>query len=89
MVVIFGLIYGKGYFKFCEPYGNPKSSLNLGMYILSLKWWNVKFNWYTMKNQWHVDISVTVPVSIKEKSFREYILIMSSTGVKTCTIDIK
>lgn len=88
LIVIFGFLYGKDYFKFYEPIKNPNGSLHFGMYILSLKWWNIKFNWYVIQNQWHMDISAIFLINIKQHSFREYVLVMSSTGIKACTIDI-
>lgn len=88
IIVVFGFLYGKDYFKFCEEYGMLDSAFSSGVYILALKWWNIKFNWYTRFDQWQVDVSVIFPISLKKRKFREYVIIVTSTGVKTCTVDI-
>lgn len=88
IIIVLGFLYGADYFKFNETYGTSSSPLPLGIYVLSFRWWNVKFNWYIRMEQWHVDISIVFPISIKEKKFREYILIITSTDVKVCTVDI-
>lgn len=86
LIVVFGFIYGRKYFRFFEPFGSSENYFQLGMYILSMKWWNVKFNWYVIYDKWHIDISLTFPIN--RHMFREYIVVISSTGFHTCTVDI-
>lgn len=88
LVILFGFLYGLNYFKFCELYGVRNNSPPLGIYILSLKWWNIKFNWYTTNNKVRIDASITFPKDIKNKQFREYIIAISSTGIITCAVNI-
>lgn len=86
LIIVFGFIYGRDYFRFFEPFGSSENCFQSGTYILSIKWWNVKFNWYVIYDRWHIDISCTFP--IKEHILREYVVVISSTGIKTCTVDI-
>lgn len=79
IIIIFGFLYGRDYFLFHKKYGMEKSSIPMGIYILSFKWWNIKFNWYTRLNNWYIDISIVFPFG---KYHREYILKISSTGIK-------
>lgn len=88
LFVICGFLYGIKYFRFYEPYGTKDSSVILGIYILSLKWWNIEFNWHTYLNRWQIDIKAKFIVGLKPTRKREYILIFNSTGVKFCTLDI-
>lgn len=85
IIIIFGFLYGSDYFLFHKEYGMKESSIPLGVYILSFKWWNIKFNWYTRLDDWYIDILIAFPFG---KRNREYVLIISSTGIKTCTVYI-
>ena len=80
LIIVFGFIYGRDYFRFFEPFGSSENYFQSGTYILSIKWWNVIYD------RWHIDISCTFP--IKEHILREYVVVISSTGIKTCTVDI-
>lgn len=86
LIIVFGFIYGRDYFRFFESFGSSGNYFQSGTYILSIKWWNVKFNWYVIYDKWHIDISCTFP--IKEHILRECVVVISSTGIKTCTVDI-
>ena len=73
-------------FSLIHTEGSSGNYFQSGTYILSIKWWNVKFNWYVIYDKWHIDISCTFP--IKEHILRECVVVISSTGIKTCTVDI-
>lgn len=86
IIVMCGFLYGSDYFRFNEKYGN--SSVPLGVYILSLKWWNIKINWYTYLDEWKFDLSVKFMVSIRYKKYVEYHVIFSNTGFRICVLNI-
>lgn len=88
LFIVCGFIYGEDYFRLYEPYGTKDTCNFLGVYILSLKWWNVTFNWYTYLDKWQVEFKIKLLVGINPKRYREHYLIFNSTGVKTCTINI-
>ena len=41
-------------------------SIPLGHYILSFKWWNVKFDFFTYKDDWYMTIRAALPGKLKE-----------------------
>ncbi len=88
VIMLGGTLYGIDYFKLYKRYGVLNNSLPLGIYILSFKWWNIKFNWYTIRDKQYVGISIILPVNMIKRYFREYIVTITSTGVKTCTVNI-
>jgi len=83
--IVLGFLYGSDYFSFYKKYGTNESSVPVGIYIISLKWWNIKFNWYTRLDKWYIDISAVFPVC---KGSMEYIIIFSSADIKICTLNI-
>lgn len=86
--IICGFIYGINYFLFFEPYSLSSTYIPIGFYILSLKWWNIEFNWFTYLGKWQVDFKIKIFLGSSPKRYKEYYLIFSSTGIKTCTINI-
>ncbi len=84
--VICGFLYGSDYFRFNEAYGN--SSATLGIYILSLKWWNTKLNWYTYLDRWFLEFSIKFRIRLTRKAYTEYIVVFNDTGVKFCVLNI-
>jgi hypothetical protein len=87
IIIICGFVYGREYFIFSKPYGTADSSVKMGVYILSVQWWNVKFNWYTILDDWYICLTIKIPVNILERKYREYSIRFSSTGITTCAVN--
>lgn len=87
-LIVCGFIYGIDYFRLYEPYGLNNTYNPVGIYILSLKWWNIEFNWFTYLDKWQIDFKIRILMGINPKKYREHYLIFDSMGVKTCTINI-
>lgn len=88
LFIVCGFLYGIEYFRLYEPYGTRDSSIYLGIYILSIKWWNIELNWFTYMNRWQVDVKIKMVVGMQPVKKREYMMIFNSTGVRFCTLDI-
>lgn len=81
-------IYGSSYFRFHEPYGLNNTYNALGYYMLSVKWWNIEFNWCTYKNKWQVDIKLRFIRKWKPRRYKEVYVIFNGAGVRTYTLNI-
>ena len=88
IIILFGFIYGSSYFRFHEPYGLNNTYNALGYYMLSVKWWNIEFNWCTYKNKWKVDIKLRFIRKWKPRRYKEVYVIFNSAGVRTYTLNI-
>ena len=56
--------------------------------MLSVKWWNIEFNWCTYKNKWQVDIKLRFIRKWKPRRYKEVYVIFNSAGVRTYTLNI-
>lgn len=83
-----GFVYGMEYFRFREKYYTKDDSIPVGTYIIAIKWWNIKFNWYTRKSDWFVSFEITIITNIKKKKRKEYSMVFSNTGIRTCIVNI-
>lgn len=88
VIIILGFLYGENYFKILQPYGFNDKSVPIGFYYLSVKWWNIYFNWYTRLDDWFVSFNIVFITNLRSKSKKEYSVLFSSTGIKTCIVNI-